>query len=82
MEFESIAGHDLGAPVRDVVQEAVDTTATRYARSPDVDVTRALVDELSSRGVRARDDATLQQVAAAIRSGHPVELGAHDDSVG
>ena len=35
MEFTEIHG-DLGAPVQDVAQEAVDATATRYARTPDI----------------------------------------------
>ncbi len=80
MQFESIAG-DLGAPVLDVVQEAIDATATTYARTPEVDVDETLREHLRGRGVRATSDAVVEQVAHAIRSGHRVELGEHDGSV-
>lgn len=54
MEFETIDDDtDLGAPVRDVVQEAIDATATRYTGAPELDVDQALREELRSRGVRA-----------------------------
>ena len=81
MKFETIEGRDLGAPVRDVVQEAIDATATYYTRSPDVDVDQTLREELRSRGVRATDDTSVEQIAHAIRSGHEVQLGEHDGSV-
>ena len=82
MEFETNDDVDLGAPVRDVVQEAIDATATRYARSPDVDVEQSLREELRSRGVRATTEGAVEEIAHAIRSGHAVALGEHDGSVG
>ena len=81
MEFETIEDLDLAAPVRDVVQEAIDATATRYTRSPEVDVEQALREELRSRGVRATTDGAVEEIAHAIRSGHEVALGEHDGSV-
>jgi N-acetylglucosamine-6-phosphate deacetylase len=82
MQFETIDGRDLAAPVLDVVQEAIDATATTYTRSPEIDVDHALHQELRSRGVRASSDATVEEIAHAIRSGHHVALGEHDGSVG
>ena len=81
MEFETIEGKDLGAPVRDVVQEAIDATATRYTRTPGIDVEQTLREQLHGRGVRATDDAAVGQIAHAIRSGHEVQLGEHDGSM-
>ena len=81
MEFETIEGRDLGAPVRDVVQEAIDATATRYTRTPETDVEETLREQLHGRGVRATDDAAVREIAHAIRSGHEVALGEHDGSV-
>ncbi len=72
---------DLGAPLMDVVQEAVDATATTYTRTPEADVEETLRQHLHGRGVRATDDAVVARIAAAIRAGHEVELGAHDGSV-
>ncbi|HEV2796479.1 MAG TPA: hypothetical protein VGV65_02585 [Nocardioides sp.] len=81
MEFETIEGRDLGAPVRDVVQEAIDATATRYTRTPDIDVDQTLREQLRGRGVQAADDTSVGQIAHAIRSGHEVQLGEHDGSM-
>jgi hypothetical protein len=81
MEFETIEGRDLGAPVRDVVQEAIDATATRYTRTPEIDVEETLREQLHGRGVRATDEGAVQEIAHAIRSGHEVALGEHDGSV-
>ena len=72
---------DLGAPVQDVAQEAVDATATTYTRSPDIDVEQTLRDQLRGRGIRATSDADLEELAASIRAGHPVRLGEHDGSI-
>lgn len=80
MEFETIHG-DLGARVEDVAQEAVDATATRYARSPDIHVEETLREQLHGRGLRAVSEATLEEIAAQIRSGHHVEIGEHDGSI-
>jgi hypothetical protein len=81
MEFTEIHG-DLGAPVQDVAQEAVDATATRYARTPDIDVLQTLREQLHGRGLAAVSDTELEEVAASIRAGHAVQLGRHDGSVG
>ena len=81
MEFTEIHG-DLGAPVQDVAQEAVDATATRYARTPDIDVLQTLREQLHGRGLAAVSDTDLEQVAASIRAGHAVQVGEHDGSVG
>jgi hypothetical protein len=80
MEFETIQG-DLQAPVQDVAQEAVDATATRYTRFPDIDIEETLREQLHGRGLRAVSDATVEEIAARIRAGHPVEIGAHDGSI-
>ncbi len=82
MEFETIDDQDLRAPVRDVAQEAIDATSTRYTRSPEIDVDQDLRDELRSRGLRATSDAAIEELAHAIRSGHEIALGEHDGSVG
>lgn len=81
MQFETIDHRDLAAPLLDVVQEAVDATATRYAGTPEIDVAQTLREQLDGRGVRATSDVTLDEVATAIRSGHEVRLGSHDGSV-
>ncbi len=70
-----------GAPLQDIAQEAVDATATTYTRTPEIDVEEVLRTELESRGLAADTDATLQELATAIRSGHEVRLGWHDGSI-
>lgn len=81
MEFTQVHEGELGAPVQDVVQEAVDATATLYTRTPDIDVLQTLREHLHARGLAATSDVDLEQLAASIRSGHAVELGEHDGSV-
>ena len=80
MEFTQVNG-DVGAPVQDVAQEAVDATATRYANSSDIDVLQTLREQLHGRGLAAVSDTDLEEVAASIRAGHAVRLGRHDGSV-
>jgi hypothetical protein len=80
MKFETIHDHDLGAPVRDVAQEAVDATVVRRSRSGDIDLEQSLRDELRSRGLGAGDD-TLRRLADDIRAGREVRLGEHDGSI-
>ena len=80
MEFEKIHEGDLGAPLEDVAQEAVDAASTTYTNTPDIDVQQHLREQLHSRGLRA-SEATLDEIAATIRSGHTVELGEHDGSI-
>jgi hypothetical protein len=81
MSFEKIHEGELGAPLRDVVQEAVDATVTRYARTPDVDVEQSLREQLEGRGVRATEDGVIEEIGTRIRSGHEVRIGAHDGSI-
>lgn len=81
MEFTMIRDGELGAPVGDVAQEAVDATATTYTRSPEIDVEEVLRRELHSRGLAPDTDASLQELATAIRSGHDVRIGRHDGSI-
>lgn len=80
-EFETIHDGDLGAPLLDVAQEAVDATAVTYARSPGTDVEHTLRGELRSRGIRARSEDALRDLAGRIRAGEAVSLGRHDGSV-
>ncbi len=82
MEFETIHDEQLGAPVLDVVQEAVDATAITHARSPGTDVAQTLREHLAGRGVRARSEATVEEIARRIRAGDEVVIGRHDGSVG
>ncbi|MDZ5661718.1 hypothetical protein SFC79_08090 [Nocardioides sp. S-58] len=81
MEFEMARDGDLGAPVQDVAQEAVDATATRYTRTPDIDVEQTLREQLQGRGIRAVSEATIGEIATSIRAGHSVRLGRHDGSI-
>ena len=73
---------DLGAPVLDVAQEAVDATAATYTNERDIDVTEHLRQQLRSRGLKASTEASLGEIAEQIRAGHAVELGRHDGSIG
>jgi hypothetical protein len=73
--------HELGAPIQDVAQEAVDATARTYAGDPGIDVEEHLRTQLSSRGIAAADDETVDHLAREIRAGHDVTVGQHDGSV-
>ncbi|GAA5116525.1 hypothetical protein GCM10023339_25360 [Alloalcanivorax gelatiniphagus] len=81
MDFEAIDDHDLGAPVRDVAQEAVDATTVLWSRSSGIDVEQSLHAELRSRGLRSVDDVTMRTLADEIRAGREVRLGRHDGSI-
>ncbi len=70
---------DLGAPIEDVTQEAIDATSTAYTNDATIDVEERLALEVRSRGVRA-DAGAIAGVAAASRSGHRVDLGRSDGS--
>lgn len=72
---------DLGAPVEDVAQEAVDATTTAYANDAGIDVERHLQQQLASRGLRAGDGALISQLATEIRSGHRVAVGRPDGTM-
>ena len=80
MEFRTTDRGDLGAPILDVAQEAVDATSTRYTRTPDIDVEQTLREHLHGRGVTTTDD-VVARIAEQIRSGHEVRIGAHDGSI-
>jgi hypothetical protein len=72
---------ELGAPIEDVAQEAVDATASTYAHDASIDVERHLRAQLGSRGVKASNDEWVSQAAQEIRSGHRIVLGQPDGSV-
>ena len=81
MEFVLTRTDDLGAPAEDVAQEAVDATATTYTNDASIDVTEHLRSQLSSRGLRTKHEEELEGLAAKIRSGYHVRLGAQDGSM-
>jgi hypothetical protein len=70
----------LGAPVEDVAQEAIDATATTYTNDAATDVEELLRAQLASRGI-ATDEESIADIAHQIRSGHPVSVGRPDGSV-
>jgi hypothetical protein len=72
---------ELGARIEDVAQEAIDATASAYANEPGVDVEAHLRAQLSSRGIAAADESTLDEVARSIRAGHSVSVGQSDGSL-
>jgi hypothetical protein len=81
MRFEVVrADHDLGAPIEDVAREAADATGTAYTNDPGIDVEEHLRAQLSSRGIAAADEATLEELAREIRSGHDPAIGRPDGS--
>ena len=82
MQFETTHDGELGAPILDVLQDAVDATAIAFARSPGIDVEQTLRENLEGRGIRARSEATVHRIADRIRSGDDVRVGRHDGSVG
>ena len=72
---------ELGAPVDDVAQEAIDATATAYANDAGIDVEQHLRVQLSGRGVVASDAETIDHIGREIRAGHDVSVGRPDGSV-
>ena len=72
---------ELGAPLEDVAQEAVDATATVYTNDASIDVEQHLSVELSSRGIKAVKAEWIAEVGGGIRSGHHVSVGEPDGSV-
>jgi hypothetical protein len=64
----------------DVVQEAIDATASAYTGDGDLDVEHELRLELSSRGIEP-DGQWVAETAHRIRSGHRVVVGEPDGSV-
>ncbi len=65
----------------DVMQEAVDATATAYTGDSSIDVTEHLRRELRSRGITDQDPAWVDDLAHRIRSGHSIVLGGSDGSI-
>lgn len=72
---------DLGAPIEDVAQEAIEAAALTYASDAGIDVEEHLRAQLSSRGLAAADESTIPEVAEAIRAGHSPSVGWSDGSV-
>ena len=72
---------ELGAPIDDVAQEAIDATATTYSSDAGIDVEQHLRAQLASRGIQAADEESLADIAHQIRSGHRVSVGRPDGSV-
>ena len=83
MKFEIANDYDgeLGAPIDDVAQEAIDAAATTYTGDASVDVEQQLRAQLASRGIQAADEESIAQIAQEIRSGHHVSVGRPDGSV-
>jgi hypothetical protein len=83
MRFEVVRDIDgeLGAPIEDVAQEAIDATASAYTSDAGIDVDEQLRVQLRARGIAAVDDATIGELAHRIRSGHRVSIGQPDGSV-
>lgn len=81
MEREQGTGDDAGVRLEDVVQEAVDATATAYTNDAGTDVEDFLRGQLSSRGVADLAEPRVRELATAIRSGHTVRVGEPDGSI-
>src|SRR3954453_17033854 len=94
MRFEVVRAIDgeLGAPIEDVAQEAIDATATAYTTDAAIDVDEQLRVQLHARGVVAGDGGrgrgvaprqreTTPRLAPRIRSGHHVPVGRPDGSM-
>ena len=73
---------ELGARVEDVAQEAIDAVAATYTNDAGIDVDEHLRAQLSSRGITGADGGWIAEVSHEIRSGHQVEVGRSDGSVG
>lgn len=72
---------ELGAPIEDVAQEAIDATASAYTNDARIDVDEQLRVQLHARGIAASDDASIAELAHGIRSGHHVSVGRPDGSI-
>jgi hypothetical protein len=80
-EMDPEVAGDLGAPIEDVAQEAIDAVAATYASDAGIDVDQQLRAQLSGRGIRAANEEWISEIAQAIRSGHRVRVGEPDGSV-
>ena len=83
MKFEvaNESEDELGAPIDDVAQEAIDATAITFTSDAGIDVEQHLRAELASRGIRAADEESVAEIAHEIRSGHHVSVGRPDGSM-
>lgn len=75
MIFQAAREGDLGAPVEDLAQRAIDATASTYTHVPATDVQEHLRHQLALRGIRAAVDESVVDIARQIRSGHHVVVG-------
>jgi hypothetical protein len=80
-EIDPARAAELGAPVENVAQEAIDATTTAYANDAGIHVERHLQDQLASRGLRADDEELISELAHEIRSGSRVDVGRPDGTV-
>ena len=60
--------------LRELSQQAIDATSTAYTQDASLDVGARLREEMSERGLDVDDDAWIDQVSHAIRSGHGVRV--------
>jgi hypothetical protein len=81
VKLEIDVEHDrpLGGRLQDLLQEAVDATASAYTEDASTDVEQHLAAELSGRGITAVDDGWLAEAAHQIRSGHHLEISGPDE---
>jgi len=80
-EIENEFEGELGAPIDDVAQEAIDATAVTYTSDAGIDVEEHLRAQLASRGIKAADEESVAEIAHEIRSGHHVNVGRPDGSM-
>jgi len=80
MRFEVVRDIDgeLGAPIEEVAQDAVDATAGLYTNDASIDVEEQLRVQLHARGIAASDESSLAELAHRIRSGHHVSVAEPD----
>ncbi|SFC33861.1 hypothetical protein SAMN04487968_105233 [Nocardioides terrae] len=69
---------ELGAPIEEVAQDAVDATAGLYTSDASLDVEEQLRIQLHARGIAAVDEASISELAHGIRSGHHVSIAGSD----
>lgn len=65
---------ELGEGAAVLAQQAIDATATAYTDNARIDVEERLRAELRERGLLAPDEASIEQLARDIRSGHHVSV--------
>ncbi|WGL51014.1 hypothetical protein P5P86_13690 [Nocardioides sp. BP30] len=67
-------GAETGADIAAAVQQAIDATATAYTDDARIDVEERLRGELRERGLKASDEAAIEELARDVRSGHHVSV--------